>query len=296
MGFPRESSNLSGVVCSYFSKFLVPFLSLIVISFMLSDSTSGVADALAEWLRRVPAKYMGFPRESSNLSGVVCSYFSKFLVPFLSLIVISFMLSDSTVDVADALAEWLRRVPAKYMGFPRESSNLSGVVCSYFSKFLVPFLSLIVISFMLSDSTVGIFDALAEWLRRVPAKYMGFLSLIVISFMLSDSTVSVADALAEWLRRVPAKYMGFPRESSNLSGVVFCYFSKFLVPFFSLIVISFMLSDSTDDVADFLAEWLRRVPAKYMGFPRENSNLLVVVYISFSHFFRFHFLENILAA
>ena len=24
--------------------------------------------------------------------------------------------------------------------------------------------------------------------------------------------------LAEWLRRVPAKYMGFPRESSNLSG------------------------------------------------------------------------------
>ncbi len=28
-----------------------------------------------------------------------------------------------------ALAEWLRRVPAKYMGFPRESSNLSG--CEY---------------------------------------------------------------------------------------------------------------------------------------------------------------------
>ena len=32
---------------------------------------SGRATALAEWLRRVPAKYMGFPRESSNLSGVV---------------------------------------------------------------------------------------------------------------------------------------------------------------------------------------------------------------------------------
>ena len=31
-------------------------------------------------------------------------------------------------------------------------------------------------------------------------------------------------ALAEWLRRVPAKYMGFPRESSNLSGdVIFSY-------------------------------------------------------------------------
>jgi hypothetical protein len=25
-------------------------------------------------------------------------------------------------------------------------------------------------------------------------------------------------ALAEWLRRVPAKYMGFPRKSSNLLG------------------------------------------------------------------------------
>ncbi|KAA8534981.1 hypothetical protein F0562_029984 [Nyssa sinensis] len=31
-----------------------------------------------------------------------------------------------------ALAEWLRRVPAKYMGFPRESSNLSGDVKSFF--------------------------------------------------------------------------------------------------------------------------------------------------------------------
>ena len=31
--------------------------------------------------------------------------------------------------------------------------------------------------------------------------------------------MSCSDALAEWLRRVPAKYMGFPRESSNLSGV-----------------------------------------------------------------------------
>jgi hypothetical protein len=31
----------------------------------------------------------------------------------------------------DALAEWLRRVPAKYMGFPRESSNLSGVECLF---------------------------------------------------------------------------------------------------------------------------------------------------------------------
>jgi hypothetical protein len=35
----------------------------------------------------------------------------------------------------DALAEWLRRVPAKYMGFPRESSNLSGVESFFFQLF-----------------------------------------------------------------------------------------------------------------------------------------------------------------
>ena len=35
-------------------------------------------------------------------------------------------------------------------------------------------------------------------------------------------------ALAEWLRRVPAKYMGFSRESSNLSGdeVFFPYLNQ----------------------------------------------------------------------
>ena len=41
------------------------------------------------------------------------------------------------------------------------------------------------------------------------------------------------DALAEWLRRVPAKYMGFPRESSNLSGdeSVFVFLFFFLIQF-----------------------------------------------------------------
>ena len=34
-------------------------------------------------------------------------------------------------------------------------------------------------------------------------------------------------ALAEWLRRVPAKYMGFPRESKNLSGDENFFFGKF---------------------------------------------------------------------
>ena len=45
-------------------------------------------------------------------------------------------------------------------------------------------------------------------------------------------------ALAEWLRRVPAKYMGFPRESSNLSGDVLCFFF-----FFSLFLDSHELKD-----------------------------------------------------
>ena len=39
-----------------------------------------------------------------------------------------------------------------------------------------------------------------------------------------SKNLSSTVALAEWLRRVPAKYMGFPRESSNLSGdeIYFC--------------------------------------------------------------------------
>ena len=38
--------------------------------------------------------------------------------------------------------------------------------------------------------------------------------------------------MAEWLRRVPAKYMGFPRESSNLSGVAHLFW-LFATLFFS---------------------------------------------------------------
>ena len=34
-------------------------------------------------------------------------------------------------------------------------------------------------------------------------------------------------ALAEWLRRVPAKYMGSARESSNLSGDVYFVMKPF---------------------------------------------------------------------
>ena len=36
-------------------------------------------------------------------------------------------------------------------------------------------------------------------------------------------------ALAEWLRRVPAKYMGFARESSNLSGDDIFFLFSFLI-------------------------------------------------------------------
>jgi hypothetical protein len=41
---------------------------------------------------------------------------------------------------------------------------------------------------------------------------------------------STNDALAEWLRRVPAKYMGFPGESSNLSGVDLFFTLFFTIP------------------------------------------------------------------
>jgi hypothetical protein len=47
------------------------------------------------------------------------------------------------------------------------------------------------------------------------------------------------DALAEWLRRVPAKYMGFPRESSNLSGVV-----PFLPAIFTVTVVKMLFPPS----------------------------------------------------
>jgi hypothetical protein len=46
------------------------------------------------------------------------------------------------------------------------------------------------------------------------------LRIIYYSFISVFYFATINDALAEWLRRVPAKYMGFPRESSNLSGVV----------------------------------------------------------------------------
>jgi hypothetical protein len=60
-----------------------------------------------------------------------------------------------------------------------------------------------------------------QWLRESALdKEMVFqLKLNNTSFRM----LARSDALAEWLRRVPAKYMGFPRESSNLSGVAFFF-------------------------------------------------------------------------
>ncbi|KAF5193961.1 Bifunctional inhibitor/lipid-transfer protein/seed storage 2S albumin superfamily protein [Thalictrum thalictroides] len=46
--------------------------------------------------------------------------------PFLLFVVGILVLKNDILNKSVALAEWLRRVPAKYMGFPRESSNLSG--------------------------------------------------------------------------------------------------------------------------------------------------------------------------
>lgn len=46
-----------------------------------------------------------------------------------------------------------------------------------------------------------------------------------VDYLLTTVVTYQQVALAEWLRRVPAKYMGFPRESSNLSGDVSFLFS-----------------------------------------------------------------------
>lgn len=54
--------------------------------------------------------------------------------------------------------------------------------------------------------------------------HLSFLQNIDISKL--HSLIHNNVALAEWLRRVPAKYMGFPRESSNLSGDVY-FFHKY---------------------------------------------------------------------
>ena len=56
-----------------------------------------------------------------------------------------------------------------------------------------------------------------------PAKYSDKLYKFFKAHVLKKRKLLVYGckvALAEWLRRVPAKYMGLSRESSNLSGVV----------------------------------------------------------------------------
>ena len=59
------------------------------------------------------------------------------------------------------------------------------------------------------------------------ANIFGTLFVVTCNFISGQATV----ALAEWLRRVPAKYMGFPRESSNLSGDVLPFFIFFIFQF-----------------------------------------------------------------
>lgn len=70
----------AGVLFYSLSVFVVNKL-LIIDRFMVDYFTH--SDALAEWLRRVPAKYMGFPRESSNLSGVAGNLFFLYLFTYL---------------------------------------------------------------------------------------------------------------------------------------------------------------------------------------------------------------------
>ena len=45
-------------------------------------------DTLAEWLRRCPAKAMGFPRKSSNLLGVEFLFFKIFSLPLQKLFLV----------------------------------------------------------------------------------------------------------------------------------------------------------------------------------------------------------------
>ena len=59
------------------------------------------------------------------------------------------------------------------------------------------------------------------------ANIFGTLFVVNCNFISGRATV----ALAEWLRRVPAKYIGFPRESSNLSGDVYPFFIFFIFQF-----------------------------------------------------------------
>ncbi|GMH18108.1 hypothetical protein Nepgr_019949 [Nepenthes gracilis] len=77
-------------------------------------------------------------------------------------------------------------------------------------------------------------DALVLNLKRY-AFVLGVESIAVIAhavYATNSRTPKNSVALAEWLRRVPAKYMGFPRESSNLSGdVMFNIFFLTLLPF-----------------------------------------------------------------
>ena len=69
------------------------------------------------------------------------------------------------------------------------------------------------------------------------ANIFGTLFVVTCNFISGRATI----ALAEWLRRVPAKYMGFPRESSNLSGDVYPFLS---FPFFNSVSARTTTSDS----------------------------------------------------
>ena len=65
------------------------------------------------------------------------------------------------------------------------------------------------------------------WPIRIRTRFASETTVVLVLpekkgvFTATRATRSVA--LAEWLRRVPAKYMGFPRESSNLSGDVYLF-------------------------------------------------------------------------
>ncbi|KAK7257648.1 hypothetical protein RIF29_31773 [Crotalaria pallida] len=109
------------------------------------------------------------------------------------------------------------------------------------------------------------------------------------------SRTNNSDALAEWLRRVPAKYMGFPRESSNLSGVALstvklgCPFLKALLRvgyFLSRLKLLTYFDINQSRVVALASLWYRPHFQFYLPPPPSLSRALDSLYAFFSHNWR----------
>lgn len=88
-----------------------------------------------------------------------------------------------------ALAEWLRRVPAKYMGFPRESSNLSGDGIVFFYLTLLCYLT----RPKYFGSKISVFFPIREFL--LPLCFLKTFYILFMSLMLENFTQSRMDII-----------------------------------------------------------------------------------------------------